>query len=84
VNLGIHCVIEPASGGRSPAVDAWTRSAMERLAQTRVIPYRWGRHWGEAMGHKVDPVYRQMLERLKQLFDPDGILHPGASLWGES
>ncbi len=78
VNLGLHAMLEPEQVARGHRlVSSWA----ERLAQRSVVPYRWGRVWGPSLSEKLDPGYRGVMLDLKQRFDPDGILNPGASLW---
>lgn len=79
MNVGVHLFwpdVDPPSVGRA---HAFIGSAVERLAPLKVVPYRWGRLWGGALAHRLDPVSRDVLDRLKRVTDPDGILHPGAS-----
>lgn len=81
VNLGLHFVFEGTSDAAVREAHGLIEWAIARLAPLRVIPYRWGRAWGPALGPKLDPVYRALVHDLKRRCDPDGILHPGASLF---
>lgn len=81
VNLGQHFVFQGTSDDAVREAHELIEWAIGRLAPLRVIPYRWGRAWGPALGHKLDPVYRALVHDLKRRCDPDGILHPGASLF---
>jgi FAD/FMN-containing dehydrogenase len=82
LNLGIHMAFEaPDAAPVDGAHDLVTR-AVEALSGLEVVPYRWGRLWGAAMKDRLDPTYLRVLEAMKSTCDPQGILHPGASIWG--
>lgn len=84
INLGMHIVFQTEGPGYAPGGMEVGARGMERFAELPVIPYRWGRLWGAAMGHRVDPTYLDLMRSLKATLDPDGILHPGANLWGDT
>lgn len=74
--------------GWTHAADARTESAcatLEAELRRRLapfgIPYRAGTVWREQLKGRVDRAYLKMLGRLKETFDPDGILNPGVGLW---
>jgi len=81
VNVGLHLSIDLAR-----TTDADARALIARgaaaISEVPVVPYRWGRTWGEALGGRVDPGYRALMLELKRAFDPDGILQPGVSIFG--
>lgn len=76
VNLGLHGTW--SDGGEVDAA-AFVARGMERLSRLRVVPYRWGRDWGAALGERLDPGYLALLREVKRRCDPDGILSPGAT-----
>ena len=82
LNLGLHMVFEAPGGDALPEAHALVAHGTQRFAGLGVTPYRWGRVWGQAMASDLDPAYARCMQELKGLFDPDSILHPGASLWG--
>jgi hypothetical protein len=80
VNLGLHVDVNRAPDCLA-AAHAFVERAMAGLAPLRVVPYRWGRLWHAALTPKLDPVYRALMRDLKHRWDPDGVLHPGASIF---
>ena len=79
VNVGVHMAF---AGADEAAILALLRDARAAFALLPIVPYRWGREWGEHLAERVDPTYLAFLRTLKALWDPDGVLHPGAGLWG--
>jgi FAD/FMN-containing dehydrogenase len=79
VNVGVHLAFAPEVGVEADSVVA---RGMRALSGQPVVPYRWGRLWGDVLGERLDPTYRSTLAALKRVFDPDGILHPGATIFG--
>ena len=75
VNLGLHWTFDGESRKSGRALHD---AAVRLLAAQSVVPYRMGRGWRSAMEDRLDPGYRDLMTRLKQAMDPDGILHPGA------
>jgi FAD/FMN-containing dehydrogenase len=82
LNLGIHMAFEAQDGAPVEGAHALVDRAIEALSRLEVVPYRWGRLWGSSMKDRLDPAYVRVLEAMKSTCDPQGILHPGASLFG--
>ncbi len=81
VNLGLHFSLDAAATS-----DADARALIERgasaLAELPILPYRFGRVWGAALGPRLDPGYRALMLALKRSVDPANILNPGVSIFG--
>jgi FAD/FMN-containing dehydrogenase len=81
VNFGLHWSLDPARSDDEHAL-AFVLAGARALAELPVIPYRFGRVWGSALGERLDPGYRTWMHELRRVCDPDGILNPGVSLFG--
>jgi FAD/FMN-containing dehydrogenase len=79
VNLGVHCAFEPEAAG---AADAVVDEGIRWMSELGVVPYRWGRLWGGTLGPRLDATYAKTMQDLARVLDPDGILHPGATIFG--
>ena len=82
VNLGLHLVFPPGPEGERHVAHGLVDETIARLARFQVVPYRWGRHWGPALTERLDPTWRRLVGALREACDPDGILHPGATVFG--
>ena len=83
LNLGLHFALQAETGVPTPGAHELVERSLQRLSALDVVPYRWGRLWGAALGDKLDPAYLAVLRAMKATCDPAGVLHPGASLWGD-
>ena len=81
LNLGLHLAFEAPDNAPVDGAHDLVRSGVEAFSALDIVPYRWGRLWGDAMSGRLDPAYLRVLRAMKGACDPEGILHPGASVW---
>jgi FAD/FMN-containing dehydrogenase len=81
VNLGVHLLVSPNAVGAARALAGQARDGFAKLG---VVPYRWGRDWTQSLGTRLEPGYRSLMARMKEVCDPDGILNPGVSFFGSA
>ena len=74
--------------GAAAALVGWSHRPDDQAAHERAaceiralllrfgVPYRIGTVWRTLVAGRLDPVYRSLLGRVKQLCDPDAILNP--------
>ena len=80
VNFGLHLSLDATKTTDADA-RALMATGIEALSSLPIVPYRWGRIWGETLTPRLDPGYRACMLALKRCLDPDGILNPGVSFF---